>query len=173
MTEQDLQIILSTAIDYNGSDRRRINHLIKVTGFAQDLAYDEKIGEDDRFTLLAAAMLHDIGAHEAERQYGSADAEKQEELGPDIIRELLEPSDLGIFEIEAICILVRTHHHYGMLENIMHQLLVEADFLVNLDETNASAEEIRRVYDTIFKSESGRKRLKTLYAEAFDDPDAK
>lgn len=169
MTDQDLQIILSTVIDYNGTDRRRVNHLIKVTGFAQDLAYDEKISEDERFTLVAAAMMHDIGIHEAEKLYGSADPVYQEELGPDIIRELLEPSDLGIFEIEAICILVRTHHRYGSLDNVMHQLLVEADYLVNLDEEHASAEKIREVYETVFKSESGRKRLRTLYAEAFPE----
>ena len=42
------------------------------------------------------------------------------------------------------------------MDSIDHQILIEADFLVNLYEDQVSADAIRHAYENIFRTETGR-----------------
>ena len=55
------------------------------------------------------------------------------------------------------------HHTYGHIQDMDHQILVEADFLVNLAEDHASEEAVRHVLKTVFRTESGIRFLKSLW----------
>lgn len=66
--------------------------------------------------------------------------------------------------IERVAWLVGHHHTYTGIDGVDYQILVEADFLVNLFENNRSADTQREVYQRIFKTESGKKVFRTMYA---------
>lgn len=62
--------------------RRRVQHFIKVYGYCRLLGLSEGLDAHTQNMLEAAALLHDIGIHEAERQHGSSAGPYQEQEGP-------------------------------------------------------------------------------------------
>lgn len=78
--------------------------------------------------------MHDIGIHQAEARYGSSNGKYQEELGPAEARNLLEQLHVAETDIDRVCYLVGHHHTYSHIDGLDYQILVEADFLVNLYE---------------------------------------
>ena len=67
-------------------------------------------------------------------------------------------------QIKRICYLVGHHHTYTDIDAPDYQILVEADFLVNLYEDNSSAEAIKYAYENIFKTKTGKGICKTMYS---------
>lgn len=66
-------------------------------------------------------------------------------------------------QIERICWLVAHHHTYHASDDMDYQILIEADFLVNLYEDNESADAIRAVRKNIFRIQSGLKILDDMF----------
>ena len=89
--------------------------------------------------LEAAALLHDIGIHEAERRHGSSAGPYQEQEGPAVACPLLSAAGADESEIERICWLIAHHHSCQAGENTDFRILLEADFLVNADEDKSAA----------------------------------
>jgi hypothetical protein len=58
---------------------------------------------------------------------------------------------------------VGNHHSYSKIDGIDFQILVEADFLVNIYEDNMGREKIIKIRDNIFKTASGIELLEDLY----------
>lgn len=59
-------------------------------------------------------------------------------------------------DIDRVTWLVAHHHSYDPVDSSDHQILIEADFLVNLYEDQVSADAIRHAYEKIFRTETGR-----------------
>jgi hypothetical protein len=112
-----------------GEDARRIEHARRVTAWAERIMADEG-GDAD--IIIGAAVLHDIGIHEAERKYGSAAGHLQEREGPPIARRLLAGLGFEPDAIEEICDIIAHHHSPGVLSTINFRVLYDADWLVNL-----------------------------------------
>ena len=66
-------------------------------------------------------------------------------------------------QIERVCWLVGHHHTYTHIYGIDYQLLVEADFLVNIYEDGFTDEMIGNVRNKIFKTLSGIRCLENMY----------
>ena len=66
--------------------------------------------------------------------------------------------------IERVAWLVGHHHTYTDIDGADYQILVEADFLVNLFESNHPAETQREVYRRIFKTEGGKQLFRAMFA---------
>jgi hypothetical protein len=49
------------------------------------------------------------------------------------------------------------------VDSIDYQILIEADFLVNLHEDNVSKDAIMNVYNNIFVTETGKKLCREMY----------
>ena len=69
-------------IDYFDGDMRRINHLLKVYGFAKAIGELEGLDAQTQFILEVAALTHDIGIKVSERKYHSAAGNYQQLEGP-------------------------------------------------------------------------------------------
>lgn len=156
------QLTLLT-MDFFRGDARRIQHLTKVHAYAALIGRMEGLDEATQAILEAAAVVHDVGIKPAEAQYGSCGGKLQEELGPAEARTLLTAAGYTPEETERVAWLVGHHHTYDPIEGMDHQILVEADFLVNLHEDGSSPEAIRRTLDTIFRTEAGKRLLKTMF----------
>ena len=59
--------------------------------------------------------------------------------------------------------LVGHHHTYTNMDGIDYQILVEADFLVNLYEDGEPLSAVEKVQERIFKTASGLAVLKSMY----------
>ena len=59
--------------------------------------------------------------------------------------------------IDRVCWIVGRHHTYTDIQGLDYQILVEADFLVNLYEKDEGVEAQRAAYEKIFRTETGRR----------------
>lgn len=150
-------------IDLYRGDAKRIQHFCKVHSYAKLIAETEKVDEKCLFILEAAALTHDIGIHVCEEKYGDCNGKLQEKEGPEIAKKLLE--ELGFAEdvSERVQYLIAHHHTYDNIDGMDYQILVEADFLVNIMEDNLSKEAALNAYKRIFKTACGKKICRKMF----------
>ena len=150
---------------YFGRDLERINHAVKVHGFAQTIGRLEGLPPMEQEGLELAAILHDIGIHEAERKYGSAVGPHQEKEGPPIAEGILNRHGADPELISRVLYLIGNHHSYGKIDGRDFQILVEADFIVNIFEDGLSAEAAAQMLRSVFQTEAGKRIALSLYSE--------
>jgi len=147
----------------NVGDIKRIEHSLKVYGYAQLLGVAESLNEKSLEILELSALLHDIGIHVAEKKYGRSTSHYQETEGPPVAREILTSLDFKPETVDRVCFIISKHHTFTAVDGIDFQLLVEADFLVNSTEDHMTDHQITHFAKNIFKSESGLMYLKLLF----------
>ncbi len=154
---------MSDMIRYFHGDVKRINHALKVHSFASLIGKESCSDEREELITGIAAILHDIGIKEAERKYQSSGGKYQEQEGPGVAREILKPYDLDEDMVDRVCFIIGNHHSYSKIDGTDFQILVEADFLVNIFEDDMSRESILNVKEKIFRTESGTRLLDGMY----------
>lgn len=155
--------LIDEMIAYDKGDPRRIQHFMKVHDFARTIGQLEGLDEQTLYILESAAVVHDIGIHVCEEKYGSCEGKLQEKEGPALAKEMLERLGYEQEAIDRVCYLVGHHHTYSNIDGVDYQILVEADFLVNLYEDGVSPDTVRKAYQNIFKTESGRKICRNMF----------
>lgn len=158
-----IEKVMKKMMEYDHGDPQLINHFLKVYGYAAMIGRMEGLDERTQKVLDIAALLHDIGIKISLEKYGNCDGPHQEYEGPFIARELLAEFSLDREMTERICYLIAHHHTYHEINGMDYQILVEADFLVNLDEGKAQAKEISSVRERIFQTKSGKEMLDLLF----------
>lgn len=148
---------------YSG-DPMRIQHFCKVHSYAKLIGELEQIDADRLFILETAALTHDIGIHFCEEKYGSSNGKLQEKEGPAIAKKLLAELYFDEKVSERVQYLIAHHHTYDAIDGIDYQILVEADFLVNILEDKLSDDVAKNAYRNIFKTESGKKICREMFA---------
>ena len=150
--------------DYFGDDRRRIEHTRRVTGYAEQILRQE---DGDYDVVVAAAVLHDIGIHEAERKYGSTAGRYQEKEGPPIARRILKRLGAQADLIDEVCAIIGHHHSPGRINTLNFRILYDADWLINLaGECNCSnKEKLGRIIEKLFLTTTGKEMARRIYLE--------
>lgn len=155
--------VLFKMIRYYGTDARRINHALKVYGFASTICRSEKLNQHEIDITEIAAILHDIGIPEAERKYNSCTGKYQEIEGPPIARKLLAECSIAVDLVERVCYLIGNHHTYTKIDGTDFQILVEADFLVNIYEDEMDESTVESIRNKYFKTKTGLNVLDMAY----------
>ncbi|MGN1411915.1 MAG: HD domain-containing protein [Oscillospiraceae bacterium] len=160
---QQLESLKVAMIKYFKGDKKRINHFIKVHSYAKCIGELENISNEELFTLEVASMVHDIGIKNSELKYHSASGKYQEIEGVPEASKLLKSLGFETSIIDRVCYLVGHHHTYDNIVGLDYQILVEADFLVNLFEDNSSMSAIKSAKDKIFKTPTGLLLLNNIF----------
>ena len=155
--------LLLEMVNFDAGNPKLIQHFIKVYEFAKLIGNMENISPDEMEVLEAAAIVHDIGIKVCMEKYGNCNGKLQEQEGPIYAEELLKRLEFKQEVIDRVSYLVGHHHTYSNINGIDYQILVEADFLVNLYESESNEEAIRNAYNKIFKTESGRKLCSEMF----------
>ena len=161
--DRTIDLLELKMMDFNRGDPKRIQHLMKVHRFAQLLGHMEGLDEHTQFVTECAALVHDIGIRPAEEKYGACSGPLQEQEGPAYARPMLEALGLSPADVDRICYLVGHHHTYTAIDGPDYQILVEADFLVNLYEDQLGPEAVDSALERIFRTRSGKQLCRTLY----------
>ena len=148
---------------YRG-DAKRIQHFCKVHSYAKLIAETENVNKECLFIIEAAALTHDIGIHFCEEKYGNCNGKLQEKEGPAIAEKMLKELGFDQDVSDRVQYLIAHHHTYNNIDEIDYQILVEADFLVNIMEDGLSKEAALKAYESIFKTTCG----KMICREMFD-----
>ncbi len=137
-----------------GSDQRRINHALNVLQYALEI-YGNEGG--DQLTIVAAAILHDIGIHEAERVHGSSAGRYQEIEGPPIARRIMMENEMDESTIDHVCRIIANHHSARDIDTLEFRILWDADWLVNLadEKLDKDKDQFRAFINKIFKTKTG------------------
>ena len=158
-----IEAVAGAMIQYDAGDPMRIHHFLKVHAFARLIGLAERLPPRTQLLLETAALVHDIGIHKAEETYGSSAGKYQEELGPAEAETLLAGLDCPREMAGRISYLVGHHHTYAHMDGLDYQILVESDFLVNLYEDQLPPAAQKHAYETIFRTETGKRLCRELY----------
>jgi hypothetical protein len=157
------EVVALKMIQYFGNDLPRINHALKVDSFVKIIAGSEELPSEQFFVLEIASLLHDIGIKEAEKLYQSTAGHYQEMLGPDIARKLLADLTLPEDTLNRVCYLIGNHHSYHKIDGLDFQILVEADFLVNIFEDQMNTDQSATIKQKYFKTKTGIELLMSMF----------
>jgi hypothetical protein len=136
-----------------------VDHTLRVLKFAEEIMDGENIDNKQRELISMVAILHDIGAMEAQRKYGSMAAVYQEKEGPIVAREILEAIGYIPDAIDRICYIIGNHHTPSRIDGIDFQIQWEADLLDNLKymDIKDDKEKLLNYIIENFKTTTGKK----------------
>lgn len=155
--------VVEKMIAYSNGNLHDINHFMKVWGYSKTIGELEALDKDTQYVLEIAAITHDIACPLCRKKYGNTSGRLQEKEGPLLVSEFLAEMGITKEQIDRIAFLVGHHHTYTSVDGLDYQILIEADYLVNADESQYSLDNIRNTRDKIFKTKSGIKLLDALY----------
>lgn len=159
----DIAKLTELVVAYDAGDPRRVQHLMKVYAFCCIIGQGEALDAQTQNILEAAAILHDIGIHEAEHKHGSSAGKWQELEGPAVAAPLLEQVGADPAACERILWLIAHHHTYTASEDRDFRILLEADFLVNAYEDALPPDACQTADEKVFRTRTGRMLLQKLY----------
>lgn len=155
--------IAAKMIQYSNGNLHDINHFMKVYAYAKTIGECEQLDQKTQTVLEVAAILHDIACPLCREKYGNTNGQYQELEGAVLAREFLKDSGCSDEFIERAVFLVGHHHTLKNIVGMDYQILIEADYLVNADESNYSEANIRNAMEHIFRTETGIFLLKSIY----------
>ena len=160
--------LLEAMTHYDKGATGRIQHFYKVHDLSATIGALEGLDEETQFILETAAIVHDIGIKISKEKYGSSTGKYQELEGPGEAEAMMR--SLGGYteaQIDRVKYLVGHHHTYDNIDGIDYQILVEADFLVNLHENGNKYSAIMETENKIFKTEAGIRLLRSMFEEQY------
>ena len=148
--------------DVFGDDRKRISHALAVLRYAERI---HAVEGGDEAVVTAAAILHDIGIHQAELKYGSPAGKYQEIEGPPIAEKILNDNGFDSEKIEHVCKIIANHHSAKNIDTPEFRIIWDADWLVNIPDEcgEMSMDKLKGFIGRIFKTQTGRQIAKELY----------
>ena len=160
-----ISTVMQEMILYFSDDVKRINHALKVHAFARLLGQTEGLSKEKQDILELAAILHDIGIHEAQRKHGSTAGNLQEAEGPPVADGILQKCGVEEAVMPRVLFLVGNHHSYQKIDDTDFQILVEADFLVNIFEDGMRGAPVDSIIRKYFKTKSGKTLAASMYPQ--------
>ena len=149
--------------DFYKGNIHDIYHFLKVWAFAKNIGEAEGLDPKTQETLEMAAVVHDIACPLCRVKYGNANGKHQEEESAALIEEFFVDSDLPKEFVDRVSYIVSHHHTITGIDGIDYQIMIEADYLVNADESNFSGNNVRNMLEKVFKTETGKFLLQSMY----------
>lgn len=160
-------MIVSTAIqrmiEFYRGNHHDINHFLKVWAMAKTIGELEGLDAHTQEVLELAAVIHDIACPLCREKYGHADGKHQELESPPLVEAFFAELPVARTDVEHITWLAAHHHTYTDIGGIDHQILLEADYLVNADEQGHSRAAIENFRQRVFRTASGTQLLESIY----------
>lgn len=157
--------LLLKMIDYSKGNVHDINHFIKVYTYAHIIAKGENLDSQTVEIIDVAAIIHDIACPLCREKYGHTNGKYQEQEGEILAEEFLKQFDYSKDFINRVVYLVGHHHTLNQIEGIDYQILIEADYIVNAEESHYSIQNISNMFERVFKTKTGKYILKSVYLQ--------
>lgn len=135
-----------------------IEHTMKVLRNAELIMESFKINDELKELISLTAILHDIGAVEAQKKYNSMEGKFQELEGPFIAKDILLQIDYQESKINRICYIIGNHHSPSKIDELDFKIQWDADLLENLavDEILNQKDKLVEYIENNFKTEKGK-----------------
>ena len=159
----NVSAVTNKMITFSEGNLHDINHFMKVYAFARTIGMSEQLDPEQQEILEISALVHDIACPLCRQKYGNTNGSYQELEGGPLATALLSELALPQKLIERVSYLVAHHHTYTNVDGMDYQILLEADFLVNADESNMAGDAIKAAKESIFHTKTGKKLLQDIY----------
>ena len=156
--------VVKKMVEYSKGDLHDINHFMKVYAYAKTIAEGENLSPEQQKLVEVTAVVHDIACPLCRVKYGNANGKHQEEESAALLEEFFADSDLPKEFVDRVSYIVSHHHTITGIDGIDYQILVEADFLVNILDDGLAKEAALQAYQNIFKTESGKNICQEMFA---------
>ena len=147
---------------YNGN-LHDIAHFLKVWAFAKTIGELEGLDSHTQEILELTAVVHDIACPLCRKKYGNTSGSNQELESPPLVEAFFEGLPASRADVDRISWLVAHHHTYTNVEGLDYQILLEADFLVNADESGYERPAIESFRRNVFRTAAGTRLLDSIY----------
>jgi HD superfamily phosphodiesterase len=137
-----------------------IDHTLNVLDNARQIIKAEKTNWQSAVIIELSAVLHDIGAVEAQKKHGSMEGRFQEMESPAVASGIMKKYDYEQPIIDRVCFIVGNHHTSEKIDGMDFQILWEADLIENMqvmEDVIRDAEQLKQFISDNFKTESGKK----------------
>ena len=162
-------MIVSTAIqkmiEFYKGNRHDVNHFLKVWAMAKTIGELEGLDRHTQEELELAAVIHNIACPLCREKYGDTDGKHQELESPALVEAFFTELPAARPDVDRISWLAAHHHTYTDIGGIDHQILLEADYLVNADEQGHSRSAIENFRRRVFRTASGTHLLDSIYLQ--------
>ena len=140
-----------------------INHFLKVWAMAKTIGELEGLDRHTQEVLELAAVIHDIACPLCREKYGDTDGKHQELESPPLVEAFFAELPVDRADVARISWLAAHHHTYTDIGGVDHQILLEADYLVNADEHGDSRYAVENFRRRIFRTAAGTQLLNSIY----------
>ncbi len=158
-----IQALYLKMIEFDHGQPGLIQHFTKVHAYSRLIALQEGMAPEAQEITEAAALVHDIAIPLCIEKYGNDNGRHQEEEGPALVQAMLPELGFTPAQVDRVCWLVAHHHTYTNVNDLDHQILIEADFLVNAYESSHSQDAKQHTLDKIFKTDTGKHIFKNMF----------
>ena len=155
--------VVKKMVEYSKGNLYDINHFMKVYAYAKTIAEGENLPPEMQKLVEVTAVVHDISCPLCRVKYGNTNGKHQEEESAALIEEFFADSDLPKEFVDRVSYIVSHHHTINGIDGIDYQIMIEADYLVNADESNFSGNNVRNMLEKVFKTETGKFLLQSMY----------
>ena len=149
---------------YHGN-KHDIAHFLKVWALAKTIGELEGLDGHTQEVLELAAVVHDIACPLCREKYGDTNGKHQELESPPLVEAFFSGLPVSRADVGRISWLAAHHHTYTDIGGIDHQILLEADYLVNADEHGYTRPAIENFRERIFHTASGIRLLNSIYLQ--------
>ena len=161
--------IMKKMIDFSGGNIHDIDHLIRVWTYARTIAELESLDAETQYILEVAAITHDIACPLCREKYGNTNGKHQELESPPLVEAFFKGLPVERPDVERVSWLVAHHHTYANIDGPDHQILLEADFLVNAGESGYTPSAIRNFRERVFRTAAGKELLDSMYLKGAEN----
>lgn len=143
-----------------------IDHTMKVLDNARQIIKEEKADRLKYGVIIElSAVLHDIGAIEAQKKHGSMEGCFQELEGAPIAMDIMQKQNYEQSIINRVCYIIGNHHTPENIDGIDFQILWEADLIENMQVMDCIRQEatLKQFIADNFRTESGKRIARNKY----------
>ena len=167
-------MIIATAtqrmIEFYKGSIHDIDHFLKVWAMAKTIGELEGLDKHTQEVLELAAVVHDISCPLCREKYGNTNGKNQELESPPLVKAFFEGLPVEHGDVARISWLVAHHHTYTNIDGLDHQILLEADFLVNAGESGYARSAIENFRQRVFRTAAGTELLDSMYLKGAENP---
>ena len=146
-----------------------IDHFLKVWAMAKTIGELEVQDKHAQEVLELAAVVHDIACPLCREKYGDTNGKHQELESPPLVEAFFKGLPVERPDVERVSWLVAHHHTYANIDGPDHQILLEADFLVNAGESGYTPSAIRNFRERVFRTAAGKELLDSMYLKGAEN----
>lgn len=152
--------ILIEALKFEEGHNRRTQHILKVHSLVKLLGEKLELDKRELELLEIASILHDIGIKPTKEKGIDTSLENQLKEVEKILENISIRYDLTSYEKSRVYFLIENHHNYLDLNDLSHQILIEADLIINLFEKNGENGE---KYLEYIRTDIGKELFKSFF----------